>query len=302
MFGGNEPHGFTVVEIMIFLSISGIIFFSVVNLVSQRQKPTYFLQGSRTFYSQMQSLAADVNDGYYNDVKQFSCNTVDTGAPSAQVPQVSPGGGTQGQNYGCTFIGYAIQFSPQDVPSTAPTTYNVYAVFARQFELYQNSGSPPADFQDALPVPELVSTVTIPSRFKISSVNYTDSNTNGGSPVPDSIVGFFYNFAQSGSSQGSLATQLVPVPVPSAPLFYTGSTAKNYISSLTNAAPASATTVTNSSNSITPINPSQGVDICLKSTDYSNRFAKITIGGNDSANQGNPLSVQYSTFTGAACS
>lgn len=49
MFGGNEPQGFTIVETIIFLAISGILFVSVVRLVEQRQASTYFFQGSTYF-------------------------------------------------------------------------------------------------------------------------------------------------------------------------------------------------------------------------------------------------------------
>src|SRR5579863_8935858 len=106
MFGGKQPQGFTIIEVIIFLGVSGLLFLSVLGLINNEQNKTEFFQGIHEFFSEMQDLSNNVQIGYYTNSNDFSCSVSGAGAPV-----MSSGPNSQGANYGCTFIGRVIQFA-----------------------------------------------------------------------------------------------------------------------------------------------------------------------------------------------
>ncbi len=288
MFGGKKPQGFTIVETVIFLAISGILFVSVVGLIQNKQSSTYFTQGSHEVFSQIQSLSNSVQTGYFNDANKYSC-TAPLNGP------ISFGGvNSQGSSFGCTFIGYVLQFQPMPPPIVANnnTKYNEYAVFGRQFADGSTTDSP-ADFASARPVAQLIKTVTIPPRFTISSIHCISCVST---PL-NSLVGFFSNFSvTTGSGAGALNTQLVPIPTTAQ--FVTPANAQSYIAGLFN---CGSNVCSTGGTTPTVANPTSGIDICLQSTADLTKYAVITIGGSTAGGAGNPLSVQLKSYQGATC-
>lgn len=258
----------------------------------------------------MQDLSNEVQTGYFTDSSGFEC----TMPPGNSLPPTITTGGSSGQskkgtNYGCTFIGYVIQFEPTN-QSNDTTKYDVFAVFARQFTSVPTSTPiPPTSFQDAHPVAELVKTVTIPPRLAISKVSFKDPSVNSGSEVTDGAFGFFSNFTiGSGSGLGTQNTMLVPIPTNSG-TGYDIDTAYPSPPGAASGIPFNIFHLQNSTSSITEstgsgwtpsiINPLDGVQICLQDQDNTNQYAIYTVGGNGTTNSfnGNPLSVQFSTGT-----
>lgn len=72
LFGGTRvlggilgTKGYTIVEVMIFLVVSGALLVSVLGVIGGQQQKTRFQTGVRDFESQMQDMINDVETGYY---------------------------------------------------------------------------------------------------------------------------------------------------------------------------------------------------------------------------------------------
>lgn len=104
----GQPSGYTILETMIFLLVSGILFFSAMLLVNGSQRKAEFETLVRDFDTKLQSIIGNVASGYYNNPGAITC-TVNAGPP--RTPQISAMASTQGQNAGCTFVGQYIELS-----------------------------------------------------------------------------------------------------------------------------------------------------------------------------------------------
>lgn len=87
--------GYTIIETLIVLAVSGMLFGSVVFAMSQQNRRTQFTQSVQTFEQELGDIINDVETGYYPSNGTVSCNGGAAGA--------------QGTNVGCIFIGKAIQ-------------------------------------------------------------------------------------------------------------------------------------------------------------------------------------------------
>lgn len=131
--------GFTVVEVIIVLAISGGLFVSAVIMISGRQNRTAFDQATRQVQSQVQQVLNEVTTGYFPNNGNFSC---DAGA----VPDLDAGGAAQGTNSGCIFLGKVLQFK---VAGTDPERFAVYTIAGLK---KSSTGGEPASLDDAKPV------------------------------------------------------------------------------------------------------------------------------------------------------
>src|SRR3989344_9197220 len=111
----TDPKGYTIVETMIFLAVSGALFLSAMLLINGQQRKTEFTTSVRDFDSKLQSVMGNVASGYYNNAGTISCTATSTG------PLISPGT-SQGQSEGCTYIGQYIE-----LPVPERFTFTSYA-------------------------------------------------------------------------------------------------------------------------------------------------------------------------------
>src|SRR5947209_7153977 len=100
MKGGKTktPRGYTIVEVMIFLAVSGFMFIIAAQFVSGKQAHAEFRQGMNDVKAQVQQTINDVANGYFPSNSDFSCNT------ESGRPQPDTGSTGQGQNKGCVFM------------------------------------------------------------------------------------------------------------------------------------------------------------------------------------------------------
>lgn len=99
--------GFTVVETMIVLAVSGVLFVSLVGAVQGQQGKAQFKNSVTNVVSDIQSTIGQVTSGYYPAAEQnFRCITP-SGAPILTANGSNAELGTQ-EN--CTFMGQAILF------------------------------------------------------------------------------------------------------------------------------------------------------------------------------------------------
>ncbi len=241
--------GYTIVEVMIFLGVSGALFFSVMLLVSGQQGRTEFSQSIRDFQSTIEDTANDVATGYYTSSGSFICTarapissvytstSRDYNVPDGTSP-LNPGGSfrpitgmgtpTQGTNQTCTFIGNALHFVPRHA---LKNELRIYAVAGRRLDPQLDASGRPKlveNLSRALPTAiqkgQIINSLYIggsgkrffslhPSmRFsKITYVHPTDSAVD----PPRSICGFgfFTTLNQSGANgltSGATSTDLIP--------------------------------------------------------------------------------------------
>lgn len=141
MKGGKTPLGYTVLEVMIVLAISGVMFIIAQNFVNGKQARTAFTQGVNELSSQLQNTADQVGDGQFSDIQMPTCQvntasyvTFPTAAPTRE----------QGTNTSCVFLGKLVYFF-----AAAPGYPQKYSQFVMAGAMKNPSNDKPfADLND----------------------------------------------------------------------------------------------------------------------------------------------------------
>lgn len=288
MNADNEYRGYTIVEVMIFLAVSGLMFVFAATFVSGKQQQVEFRQGMFSINAEVQQVINDVSNGFFPSNNNFNC-TASTSSPVVQISYTASATG-QGTNLGCTFLGKVIQFG---VGGAIGSQYNVYTVAGSQYAGGASSGSSPTSFSNALPT-------TIDSNGPgVSGVNFTEKNNFEGGIQDTAMyecdhstntcdsnttaIGFFSTFGNLDSSgnlqSGSQSVQVVTIP----------STPYGTISS--NAMPGEIDTGLVSASLATP--NSNYVQVCFKGGG-SSQYGLLTIG--DQSGQRVTTNVQIATI------
>jgi prepilin-type N-terminal cleavage/methylation domain-containing protein len=118
MKGGKRHQGYTIVEVMVVLAVSGVMFVIAASFVSGKQAKTAFNQGVTTLASDIQGNIESVVDGQYTDIP-LSCS-INAGAPRTLS---FTSGTAQGTNPACTFLGELIHFRPADTATDYDLVY-----------------------------------------------------------------------------------------------------------------------------------------------------------------------------------
>lgn len=203
MRAGDSTSGYTIIEVMIFLAVSGFMFITAASFVSGKQAEAEFRQSMRETNTQILTTINDVTNGYYPSNNDISCVAPDTD----DQPLVTSGTSEQGGNRGCVFMGKIILFSPDD----DPFKYAIYTVVGRQYE--RAPGSPvPTNFYEAKPA-----LVKSPSTTELKDIKWSSKVHSAymGSPSdPIYAVGIFNGFGKYTSSMlnsGSQTALVVPL-------------------------------------------------------------------------------------------
>lgn len=261
-----QPRGYTIVEVMIFLAVSGGLFTIAAVLFSGQQTRTEFAQAARDVELQIQDVINDVSTGYYAKNADFKCEAPSPGG--APVPSLASGPtDARGRSKDCIFIGRVMHFKVAG--STDPEPFNLYTVVGRR-EFITGSGSKRevTKFDEAKPtmvdLPAGIDQKALSYGLKVKKMSYVKS----GSSADIGAVGFFSGFGKYDTGTGNLlsgnqAVNMVPI----------GGTGLN-------TAPASVKTqVSAITDTSAVVDPDGGVIICFESGG-TNQFAVVTIGSN----------------------
>lgn len=252
--------GFTIIEVLIVLAVSGFLFVGAAILIAGRQSQTEFDQASRQIQAQIQQTINEVAVGYYPKTGNFKCTV-----SGANPPVVDSGVSEQGANSDCIFVGKVMQFK---MAGTSPEQFKTYTLVGRRLSSTA-AGQEATSRATALPV------VIAPTTSNLNTPDNSENNLLGGglttasmvwgaSANPIGAVGFMQSFAKySGSTIQSGAQSVVVIPVANTAL---GATAID------------GATAINANFATSAFDPTAGVRICFASagTDQS---ALITIGG-----------------------
>ena len=116
--------GFTIVETMIVLAVTGVLFASIATTWFGRQHKTEFQTSAQEIRSKIQQVISEVQNGYFPNQNNFSCSG---SSPSLQFSSDASTAKEQGTNYPCVFLGKVIQFH---IGNAQPEEYRVYTVAA----------------------------------------------------------------------------------------------------------------------------------------------------------------------------
>lgn len=192
----TSKNGYTIVEVLIFMAISGMMFIMAANFISGKQGKAEFRDSLFELNSKLQDTINDVSNGYYPtaDTQKFTCS-----APGAAHPTINAGGSvSQGQHKACVFMGKVLHF---DVDSS---DYKIYTIVGRQYAASPPAAAAdtyaPANFSEAKPWPvdngqgrDLTEYSTI--KWQVQPSKLYDKSS--GSPVDLKGFGFFSGFSSS---------------------------------------------------------------------------------------------------------
>ncbi len=143
MSGVKPLGGFTIVEVLIVLAITGGLFLIAMVAINGQAQKAEFTQGLRDFHSRIDSVINDVSDGAFPDAAGFACTPNIGSTPTFDSPGA---GGGQGTNKGCIFLGKVIAFS------SSPDELNKFKVFTVAGARLNSSDHEVTNFADAQPV------------------------------------------------------------------------------------------------------------------------------------------------------
>jgi prepilin-type N-terminal cleavage/methylation domain-containing protein len=162
MKGGKTPLGYTLIEVMIVLAVSGTMFLIAANFISGKQARTAFSQGVNEFASRIEGVAAQVADGQYSDIS-WACH--DTGT-TVIIDFTTPS--NQGTNKECVFLGKVIH-----VRATAGwTDYDVFSLAGKRLNTAVDPPVPPKNPNEAggKSISQLATTSVIPQHLHVKGV------------------------------------------------------------------------------------------------------------------------------------
>jgi type II secretory pathway pseudopilin PulG len=105
----GKQRGYTIVEVLIFIAVTAMIFVAAMSAVGGRQQQVQFAQGLREFESKLQDVMNDVTTGYYPSNTTIGCSVSLLGKTEVDFSSV---GQKLGSNSDCVYFGKAIQILP----------------------------------------------------------------------------------------------------------------------------------------------------------------------------------------------
>lgn len=174
--------GYTVVEVMIFLAVSGVIFVAAIGVFSGRREGTQFTQAMQDLQSQFRSYANKVSTSYSPDTGGLSCAVGSTilGSPPSVRPVFTPGANSDQ----CILLGMAIQVVPGTNNLYSYPVFGLKTVYngAGNTKAYPNTAfaaSPEPALDNATPPNWLgVETYSLPGGFNFTKARSTSSDQN----------------------------------------------------------------------------------------------------------------------------
>lgn len=207
MKGGQRARGFTIIETLVVLAVTGGLFAAVALSISGRQGKTQFEQGINEIRAQIEQVINDVSIGYYPNSNNFRCQA------GAFGPVLSAGATEQGENSGCIFLGRVIQFG---ITGTDPEEYRVFTLAGLQRD---SSGAEVSTYVQARPkvVAPNATDASIPDSSTTGRLQYgltvckTPATCNQSNVGAIAIVNSLDHFTSNGTQSGSQQLKIIPV-------------------------------------------------------------------------------------------
>jgi Tfp pilus assembly protein FimT len=195
----TDSHGFTIVETLIFLAVSGVMFVSAMLVVGGQQARTEFRQSAGEFQALIDDTANDVATGYYLNNGGRVCGNW------AGVPFIWTGTAQQGTQQGCIMMGRVIQFGHEG-DNTKVARYNVAGVRQKDGRLVQTL----VDAQPDIYAPQVSQLL---SGMSVASAYYQQSPSSARLPIGGiAILSSLAEYSTTGGLTSGLSrVELVPM-------------------------------------------------------------------------------------------
>ena len=219
--------GFTIVEVFIFLAITGLLFIMAMGAFSGREAQAEFAQSTRDLQTKLEDIINDITTSYYpGPSTPFSCR-YHAGQGSAISLDKFLGGtetGGQGEHSDCVFLGKALYFDFTN--GNKPTSFQIIpvaggrgndqsltAVNYNQSNPYPIDGLNTSYLTDPNPNPQNVDFrdyYTLPYGLRVTRVIVVDGS--GAHNVSAFNIFTTLPHYNAGVTSGSLSTNIVEVP------------------------------------------------------------------------------------------
>lgn len=143
----NNRGGFTIVETLIVLAVTSVIFVSALGSISDRQNRIQFSQGMREINANISDILNDVSTGYFPTVTGLTC-VADASNAAPMLGYNAGSGDTTGAKKDCVFAGKVIQIGTD----TSASDGFVYSMAGRRLTYGGGSSSDVASFSELKPV------------------------------------------------------------------------------------------------------------------------------------------------------
>lgn len=187
--------GYTIIEVIIVLAISGAIFLSAVTIFAGKQARTQYYQAMQDVNSQISTSISDVRVSLFPGAGQYTCSL--QGNRPTLDPVASPGTNPTGTSGDCIYLGKAFLVDTGATPGTIKS----YSVLGTR--LNPSTGKVATSFAQSNPEgvlnSNLVEQYTLGANSTIKSSKVI--STSGVESSAD-LVGF-YNSLDATSSSGS---------------------------------------------------------------------------------------------------
>lgn len=201
----KDQTGFTIIEVLIVLTVSSILLVSAIILLNGRQAKTAFLTGKNDLKQQFQQVINESAKGFYPNNDAYKCD-----GSGAQVQIVANGMGAQhkqlGTNDGCIFLGEIMQFN------TSGNTFDLVPVVGKQ---YAGSGLSSSSLSQTVPV---AATQLKQPRVMNSGLKFVSATADGNAVNSKSVAflvgdntGRFATVASDGLASGTQIYSLYQV-------------------------------------------------------------------------------------------
>ena len=214
--------GFTLVESMIVLGVTGVLFISLAGMVAGQQAKARFKSSMTDITTQIQSQINEVATGFYPNGGDFRCRAI-SGNPVATV-----GVSSLGENADCTFLGRAMMYG---IPGTDPEQYRIQTLIGLRRTL---AGREPLTLREARTQvlnrgntyntagtwPQLATPINLQQG---TTVAWMRSMNGGGVNIPERIAGFAIVAApnqqlslnvNNSVESGTIVPTIIPIPNP----------------------------------------------------------------------------------------
>lgn len=143
----NKNSGYTIIETMIFLAVSALIFLIAVDFISGKQSNTEASVSLVNFETQFQQAIKNSLDGYYNNTGNFSCSATSipsSGSPSTNISLTFSSSSTAvGQNQYCTLLGDAFVFKLANTDVSSGNGFSVIPIAGSNYYYSSSLGLQP---------------------------------------------------------------------------------------------------------------------------------------------------------------
>jgi len=159
--------GYSIVEIMVVLAISGLLLVSAITLFGPQRHATEFNQAIQDLSSEISTRVKEVNSSLFRDVEQYTCK-VKGNPPRAKLSVKSQG---QGTNPDCLVLGKAFEVIPDS------SDMYIYTVLGNR-QTYNASGQPiglPTSISETNPEPALDFTADLTQHYSIPGAKIISS-------------------------------------------------------------------------------------------------------------------------------